>query len=141
MAKLACVILVWALAASVFAQVNETDPCALIDKAALAKVFGEIKEEPSTKEGLMKERQCQWTNMSGSWLTVSVYTAERWGLKKGSGNNPADLAGVGEEAFTDKRGTDKELYVRKGKLMLEVRTSSSSDIALAVATMALAKMP
>src|SRR4051812_20915746 len=104
MTKIAVAIWLF-VAASLFAQ-NDVDPCALIDKAALAKVFGEIKEGPKLKEGLMKEKLCEWTNMSGSWITVGVYSAEQWGIKKMSGNNPAEENGLGEEAFTDKRGTD-----------------------------------
>jgi hypothetical protein len=129
------------LAASICAQTNEVDPCTLIDKAALTKIFGEIKEGPKAKEGLMKEKQCEWTNMSGSWVTASVYTAERWGLKKGSGNNPVEVKDLGEEAFTDKRGTDSEIYIRKGKSMLEVRTSAGSDVARKVAESVITKLP
>ena len=126
-------------AASCFAQ-TQVDPSAMIDKAEIVKIFGEIKEGPKPKEGLMKEKQCEWTNMSGSWLTIGVYSSEQWGLKKGSGNNPADVKGLGEDAFTDKRGTDAEIYVRKGKLMLEVRTSGGSDVARKIAELTVPKL-
>lgn len=126
---------------SICAETGGVDPCTLIDKGALAKIFGEIKEGPKAKEGLMKEKQCEWTNMSGSWVTVSVYGADQWGMKKMSGNNPADVKGLGEEAFTDKRGTDSEIYIRKGKSMLEVRTSGGSEVARKVAETALTKIP
>ena len=108
---------------------------------AREKIIGEIKEGPKAKEGLMKEKACEWTNMSGSWLSIAISSADKWGLKKGSANNPTDLKGFGEEAFTDKRGTDAELYVRKGKWMLEVRASSGSANAQKVAQYVLAKMP
>ena len=124
----------------VTAQTAEPDPCALISKADVAKIFGEIKEGPKAKEGLMKEKQCEWTNMAGSWLSVSVYSSEQWGLKKGSGNNPVEVKGLGEEAFTDKRGTDAKIYVRKGQLMLEVRTSGGAEVARKVAELAAPKL-
>jgi hypothetical protein len=124
-----------------FAQVPATDPCALISKEDLTKIFGEIKEGPKVKEGLMKEKLCEWTNMSGSWVSLGAFSAEQWGLKKGSGNNPLEVKGLGEEAFSDKRGTDAELYVRKGKLMLEVRTSSGAEVARKVAELAVKKLP
>jgi hypothetical protein len=128
------------LARFCFAE-TELNPCEMIPKEEMAKIIGEIKEGPKAKEGLMKEKQCEWTNMSGSWLSLGISSADKWGLKKGSANNPADLKGFGEEAFTDKRGTDAELYVRKGKWMLEVRTSSGSANAQKVAQYVLAKMP
>jgi hypothetical protein len=128
------------LASVSFAQ-TELDPCALVPKADLEKILGEIKESPKAKEGLMKEKECEWTNMSGSWLSIGIYSSEKWGLKKGGANNPADVTGLGEEAFTDKRGTDAEIYVRKGKWMLEVRTSSGSANAKKAAEIAIAKLP
>jgi hypothetical protein len=126
---------------SCFAADPEPNPCTLIPKEELAKIIGEIKEGPTPKEGMMKEKECRWTNMSGSWLSVAVYSADKWGLKKGSGNDPRDVTGLGEEAFTDKRGTDAEIYVRKGNWILEVRTSSGSANARKVAESALPKMP
>jgi hypothetical protein len=61
--------------------------------------------------------------------------------EKGSANDPKDVAGLGEEAFTDKRGTDAEIYIRKGKWILEVRTSSGGANARKVADYAFAKTP
>lgn len=131
--------LVW-VARLCFAE-SDMNPCQLIPNEEVAKIIGEIKEGPKAKEGLMKEKVCEWTNMSGSWLSISISAGDKWDLKKGSANNPTDLKGFGEEAFTDKRGTDAELYVRKGKWMLEVRTSSGSANAQKVAQYVLAKMP
>ncbi|HEX8078551.1 MAG TPA: hypothetical protein VF511_12110 [Chthoniobacterales bacterium] len=119
----------------------DMNPCTFFPKEEIAKIIGEIKEGPKPKEGLMKEKECEWTNMSGSWLSVGLYSSDKWELKKGSANNPAEVKGLGEEAFTDKRGTDAEIYVRKGKWMLEVRTSSGSANARKVAEYAVAKMP
>jgi ribosomal protein L16/L10AE len=48
---------------------------------------------------------------------------------------------LGEEAFTDKRGTDAEIYIRKGKSMLEIRTSAGSEVARKAAEIATAKLP
>ena len=128
------------LATLCFAQ-TELDPCTLISKEDLVKILGEIKEGPKPKEGLMKEKLCEWTNMSGSWLSIGVYSSDKWDLKKGSANNAADVTGLGEGAFTDKRGTDAEIYVRKGKWMLEVRTSSGSANARKAAEIAIQKLP
>jgi hypothetical protein len=112
----------------------------MISSEDLAKSFGEIKEGPKPKEGLMKEKQCEWTNMSGAWLSIAVYDSEKWDLKKGSANDPTEIKGLGDEAFSDKRGTDAELYIRKGKLILEVRTSSGAQNARQAADLALKKL-
>jgi hypothetical protein len=128
-------------AESCFAADPEMNPCTLVPKEDLAKIIGEIKEGPTPKEGLMKEKECQWTNMSGSWLSIALSSADKWGLKKGLANDPKDVTGLGEEAYTDKRGTDAEIHVLKGKWMLEVRTSSGSANAQKVAQYVIAKMP
>ena len=123
----------------VLAQAADMDSCAMIAKEEVAKILGEIKEGPKPKEAI--EKGCEWTNMSGSWLNLSVYEADKWGMKKMGANDPTDISGLGEEAFSNKRGTDAELYVRKGKLMLEVRTSAGKDVARQIAEIAVKKLP
>lgn len=141
MKTISCIVLVFSMSIFAVAQAPDVDPCSLISEEEVAKIFGELKEGPKAKEGLMKEKECEWTNMSGSWLSVGIYSAEKWGLKKGSGNNPVEVKGMGEEAFSDKRGTDAELYVRKGRLMLEVRTSGGGEVAKKAAEIAMKKLP
>lgn len=141
MNKIICALFVFSLTVSSFAQATEPDPCTLIAKAELEKIFGEIKEGPKAKEGLMKEKGCEWSNMAGSWINIFVYSADKLGLKKGMLNDPVDLTGLGDEAFTAKRGTDAEIYIRKGQLVLEVRTSSGAEVAKRAAQQALTKMP
>lgn len=131
-----CIFPIFALA-----ETTDVDPCTLIAKEEITKILDEIKEGPKAKDGLMKEKECEWTSISGSWLTLGVGSADKWGLKKGSANNPAEVKGLGEEAFSDKRGTDAELYVRKGKLMLEVRTSAGGEAAKKAAEIAVKKLP
>ena len=136
-----CLGLALSLSVPGLAQNPVVDPCTLVEQADVARILGEIKEGPNPKEGLLKEKGCEWTNMSGSWLSVSVASAEQWGLKKGMANSPAALKGLGEEAFSDKRGTTAEIYARKGKWMIEVRTSAGSDAAKKTAALAIQKLP
>lgn len=136
-----CAVGIASLSIVAFAGTAEVDPCALVAKEDLAKIFGEVKEGPKAKEGLMKEKECEWTNMSGSWLIVGVGSSDNWGMKKMGANNPAEVKGLGEEAFSDKRGTDAELYVRKGKLILAVRTSAGGEAARKASEIALKKLP
>ena len=113
------------LALPCLAAVAEIDACALVSKAEAAKLLGELREEPKPETGIQKEKQCNYTTAAGAWLKVSIYSSDRWGMQKGivSEMNPTELPGVGEEAFVVKRGTTYEIYVRKGKWILEVSST------------------
>jgi hypothetical protein len=101
------------------------DPCALISREAVVKLIGELKDPPKADTGLQKEKECTYTTTTGAWLKVSLYSATRWGMQKGivSEMNPTDLPGLGEEAFAVTRGTTYEIYVLKGKWVLEVSST------------------
>ena len=116
------------------------DPCALVDKAAMATLFGEIKEGPKPDTGLRQERQCGYTNMAGSWVKLSVYGKDRWDWEKNMANEPRDIAGLGDEAFVTKRGTDSVVYLRKGESILEVSCSCSREDAEKIARKAAPKI-
>lgn len=75
-----CALLCLATAAT--AGAADLDPCALVPQAEAAKIIGEIKEV-KTSEGLRKEKQCDYTNMEGAWLKVSVQPADGWECKRG----------------------------------------------------------
>lgn len=119
------------------------DPCALVSKAEVEKIIGELKEAPKADTGLQKEKVCDYTTMTGAWLKVSLYSSERWGMQKGivSEMNPTPLAALGEEAFTVKRGTTNEVYVRKGKLILEVSSTVGAELTKKFAESAVKQLP
>jgi hypothetical protein len=121
----------------------EPDPCAVVTKAEVEKMIGELKEAPKPDTGLQKEKTCDYTTMSGSWLKVSLYTSERWGLQKGivSEMNPTEITGLGEEAFSVKRGSTCEIYVRKGKLILEVSSTVGLESTRKFADAAIKQLP
>ena len=103
----------------------DPDPCALVPKAEAEKIIGELKTAPKPDTGLQKEKECNYENMAGAWLKVRLYSSERWGMQKGivSEMNPTEIAGLGEEAYSVKRGSSMEVYVRKGTLILEVSST------------------
>ena len=109
----------------------------------MAKLLGELKEGPKPDTGIQKEKECHYSNVEGAWLKVSLYSSDRWGMQKGtvSEMNPADLPGFGEEAFAVKRGTTYEVYLRKGKWMLEVSTTAAPEAAKKFAETAAKQMP
>lgn len=115
------------------------DPCALVSAQDMGVMFGELKEGPLTSSGLRNERQCNFTNMAGSWIKLSVYGgAERWEWEKGITNaqNPRPVGGLGDEAFAILRGTDAVVYVRKGESILELSCSCPAATAEAIARVA-----
>ena len=123
--------------------VSNADPCALVSAQDMGVMFGELKEGPSPSTGLRNERQCNYTNMAGSWIKLSLYGgAERWEWEKGITNaqNPREVGGLGDEAFAIKRGTDSVVYVRKGDSILELSCSCSSENAEAIARVATTKL-
>ena len=128
------------LLATAVVAAAELDPCSLVPKAEVAKIIGEIKEVKTT-EGLRQNKQCDYTNMEGSWLKVTVYSAEHWDVVKMAALDPAAVSGLGEEAYAAKRGTTREVYVRKGKLMLEVTSTVGADATQKIATAATKQLP
>jgi hypothetical protein len=131
------------LAGPLWGQGSEPATCALMTKAEVAAIFGELKGEPKPDTGLLEEKQCGYQNMKGSWLKLSVYPSDRWGMRKFTviEMNPENISGLGEEAFAVKRGTDAEVYVRKGEWILEVRSSSGRAITQKITEVAVKKMP
>ena len=106
-------------------------------------MFGELKDGPLPSTGLRNERQCNFTNMAGSWIKLSVYGgADRWESDKAMTNaqSPRQVGGLGDEAFAIKRGTDSVVYVRKDGTILELSCSCSSENAEAIARVATTKL-
>lgn len=123
-------------------KAEDVDACALVTRAEAAAALGGLRGEPRPDVGIQKEKECHYVSASGARLSLSVYTAERWGMQKGivSEMNPEDVAGLGDEAFAVKRGSDTEVYVRKGKLILEVRGSAGMAASRAMAEKAAGRL-
>ena len=118
------------------------DPCSLLSKAEAAAAVGEIKGEPRSKDGL-RGKKCAYDNMKGAWVTLEVYPADaHWDLMKNLAIEVQDLTGLGEAAFSAKRGVDtRQVYVKKGALMIEVDSSAGMDAAQKVAAIAVKRLP
>jgi hypothetical protein len=125
------------------AKAADPDPCTLVPKAEVEKIIGELKTSPKPDTGLQKEKECNYENMAGAWLKVRLYSSERWGMQKGivSEMNPTDIAGLGEEAFSVKRGSSIEVYVRKGALILEVSSTVGLEKTRKFAETAIKQLP
>jgi hypothetical protein len=113
----------------------DVDACALVSAEEVAAVLGALREPAKAETGLQKEKECHYLDHDGQNVTLSVYAASRFGLQKGivSEMDPHDEPGLGDEAFSVKRGTTTEVYVKKGELMLEVRGTAGMAVSRAMA--------
>jgi hypothetical protein len=124
-------------AAEIPSSMPAVDACAALTQSEIEKSFGSLKEGPSPATGASGEKQCKYSNMNGSWLQVSLYGTDRWEFQKGMlPSTPKPLPGLGDEAFSIKRGTDSVVYVRKGGGIVEVSCSCALTEAEALAAIA-----
>jgi hypothetical protein len=128
-------------AASPLKAAGEVEACALVSKSEAAAVFGEIKGDPVSKDGL-RGKKCSYSTTVGAWVTIELYSAEaHWELMKNMALDLKDLTGFGDEAFSAKRGDTRQVYVKKGALMMEVDSSAGLDAAQKVAAIAVRRLP
>jgi hypothetical protein len=122
-------------AASPSPSPDTVDACALVTAAEVKAILGELREPAKRETGLQKEKECHYLDADGQNVTLSVYSASRWGMQKGivSEMDPHDEPGLGDEAFSVKRGSATEMYVKKGNLVLEVRGSAGMAVTRAMA--------
>jgi len=134
---------VFILACSAAASFAAPDPCSVLTTSQLESTFGKLKGAPKPDVGLQKEKECHYDNEDGNFLVLRIYSADRWEMQKGfhSESNPTVLPGLGDEAFMVKRGTDKEIYIRKGAWILEIRSSADSEKVKSLASLAAARLP
>ena len=118
-----------------------SDPCAFLTKAEAAAVMGEVKGEPTPKDGL-RGRKCVYDNIKGAWISIAVYPAEaHWDLVKNMANDVQELSDLGEAAFSAKRGDTRQVYVKKGATMIEVDSSAGIEAAQKAAAIAVKRLP
>ena len=136
-------LLLLSVSVSCLSAAEAPDPCALVTPDQLASAFGRLKGAPKPDVGIQEEKECHYENSDGNSLVIRIYSAERWGMQKGinSESNPTSLPDLGEEAFMVKKGTDKEIYIRKGNWILEIDGSADSEKLKAVAALAVIHLP
>ena len=128
-------------AANAMKAADEVEACGLVSKSEAAAALGEIKGEATSKAGL-RGNKCSYDNMEGAWGTIEVYPAEaHWDLMKNMAIEVQDVAGLGEAAFSAKRGNTRQVYVKKGGTMIEVDSSAGLEAAQKLAAIAVKRMP
>jgi hypothetical protein len=135
-------VLLW-IAAPLLWAADAPDPCSLITAGQLEATFGKLQGAAKPEVGLQKEKECHYQNEEGNSLVLRIYSSDRWALQKGinSENNPIPLPNLGEEAFLVKKGTDKEIYIRRKDWILEIDGSADSEKLKTLAEFAAARLP
>jgi hypothetical protein len=128
-------------AASPLKAAGEVEACALVSKSEAGAVFGEIKGDPVPKDGL-RGKKCSYSTTAGAWVTIELYSAEaHWELMKNMSVDVKDLTGLGDAAFSAKRGDTRQVYVKKGGAMIEIDSSAGLEAAEKAAVIAVKRMP
>jgi hypothetical protein len=129
-------------AATPDSHVPDVDPCSLLSRAEVEAVFGELKGAPRADRGLRNERECRYSNASGQWLELSLYGTDRWELEKGtvSEQHPVAVPNFGDEAFSVRQGTEKDIYVRMRGAVLQTSGSCSLETITTLAAKAVARL-
>ena len=103
--------------------------------------MGEIKGEPTSKDGL-RGKKCSYDNSKGAWVSIEAYSAEvHWEMMKNMALEVQEVTGLGDAAFTAKRGPTRQIYVKNGAWMLEVDSSAGLDAAERIAAIAVKRLP
>ena len=117
------------------------DAGALVNKAEVAAILGELKGEPEVKDGL-RGKKCSFETLKGAWVTVEAYpAAPHWESMQNMALDVQPLTGLGESAFSAKRGATRQVYVKKGAWVIEVDSSAGLDVATKLAGIAVKRMP
>lgn len=123
------------------ADPRAAEPCSLMSKEEAAAVLGELKSEPASQDGL-RGKKCSYDNLKGAWVTLEVYSSDaHWDLMKNMALDAQALTGLGEDAFSAKRGGTRQIFVKKGASMIEVDSSAGLDVAKQVAAIAVKRLP
>jgi hypothetical protein len=123
-------------------KVGDIDACALVTRAEADAIMGKLREAPKPATTLGKEKACGYLNSDGANATVRVYGADQFGLQKGidSEEKMVSLPGLGDEAYYTKKGSDTDLWARKGGITLNVNGSIGLEKSKSMAQKALSRL-
>ena len=123
-------------------KVPDVDACKLVTRNEADTIMGKLREAPKPVTSLRDEKTCSYLNEDGGGATIRVYGADQFGLQKGidSEEKMVSLPGLGDEAYYTKKGTDTDLWARKGGAVLNVNGSIGLEKAKAMAMKALGRL-
>jgi hypothetical protein len=119
------------------------DACSLVTRDEADAIMGKLREAPKPATTVGKEKACSYgPNTDGANATLRLYGSDQWDLQKGidSEEKMTDVPGLGDEAYYTKKGTDTDLWVRKGDAVLNVNGSIGIEKARGMAQKALSRL-
>src|SRR5438132_470808 len=116
-------------------KVPDVDACSLVTRSEADAIMGKLREAPKPATTLRDEKACSYLNSDGANATIRVYGADQFGLQKGidSEEKMTSLPGLGDEAYYTTKGSDTDLWARKGGATLNVNGSIGLEKAKGVA--------
>jgi len=123
-------------------KVPDVDACSLVTRSEADAIMGKLREAPKPATTLRDEKACSYLNEEGANVTVRVYGSNQFGLQKGidSEEKMTSLPGLGDEAYYTKKGSDTDLWVRKGGATLNVNGSIGLEKSKGMAQKALSRL-
>ena len=120
----------------------DVDGCSLVTRSEADAIMGQLREAPKPVTVLRNEKTCSYLNGDGASATLRVYGSEQFELQKGidSEEKMTSLPGLGDEAYYTKKGTDTDLWARKGGATLNVNGSIGLEKAKGMAQKALSRL-
>jgi len=118
--------------------------CQLLDPAAVAAVVGEeIDADPQEMLSIDREKGCRFDGVSGNYYEITLHPLDQWGLTEYILNEPQELPGVGDGAFSGSSSDAALIRVlAAGRVVIEVRVSDEDpDHALGLYELALQSLP
>jgi hypothetical protein len=118
------------------------DACTLVTRSEADSIMGKLREEPKPVTALRDEKTCSYLNMDGASATIRVYGAGQFESQKGidSEEKMTSLSGLGDEAYYTKKGSDTDLWARKGGVTINVNSSIGLEKSKGMAQKALSRL-
>ena len=123
-------------------KVPDVDACSLVTRSEAEAIMGQLREAQKPATTLRNEKACSYLNSDGANVTIRVYGSDQFGLQKSidSEEKMVSLPGLGDEAYYTKKGTDTDLWARKGGATLNVNGSIGLEKAKGMAQKALSRL-
>ncbi|MEZ0374911.1 MAG: hypothetical protein ACAI44_37845 [Candidatus Sericytochromatia bacterium] len=119
------------------------DACTLITRTEAESLMGELREAPKPGLALRDEKVCSYgPNIDGANATLRVYGSDQWSTQLGidSEMNRIPLPGLGDEAYYTLKGSDTDLWTRKGGVVVNINGSVGNVTASQLAAKALSRL-
>ncbi len=123
-------------------KVPDVNACTLVTRNEADTIMGKLREAPKPVTSLRDEKTCSYLNEDGGGATIRVYGAGQFDSQKGidSEEKMVSLPGLSDEAYYTKKGSDTDLWARKGGATLNVNSSIGLEKSKAMAMKALSRL-